>query len=70
MIEIKKNRQKLRQLMATHNVRGKEVADLTGRAVATVYVWMCEGGADIQDETLCYLEWKLQQEDKGVAQCL
>ena len=62
MVEVKKNRQKLRQIMAEYDIKGAEVARLTGRQLPTVHIWMSKTGDDIRDETLCYLQYRLQQE--------
>ena len=60
-METKPNRQKLRVLMSSYNVKGPEVAALLGRKPGTVNVWMCGTGNDILDETLFYLEHLLSQ---------
>ena len=62
MIEVKKNRQKLRQMMVEYDIKGAEVARLTGRQLSTVHIWMSKTGDDIKDETLYYLDYQLQQE--------
>lgn len=48
--------------MAVYDIKGAEVARLTGRQLPTVHIWMSKTGDDIRDETLCYLQYRLQQE--------
>ena len=58
----KPNRARLKSIMREHYLTAMDIAEVTGRKQSTVYVWLCKSsGADIQPETLCYLESKLPE---------
>lgn len=57
----KPNRKKLRALMDRFDVKGPVVAKLLDRRVTTIHVYLSRSGADIKDETLVYLEQKLEE---------
>lgn len=61
----KQNRKRLRELMEQYDVKGPAVAQLLGRSLSTIHVYLSKAGADIQDETLIYLEHKLKEQANG-----
>lgn len=67
MDKQKKNRKKLRALMALHDIKGPDVAEIMGRKPGTVNVWMSEKGSDITDEALFYLEHLLKTQNTKTA---
>lgn len=53
------NTQRLKELMSQHNLTPKDVAELLGRSVQTVWEWRCANNTTISDNNLELLELKL-----------
>lgn len=50
----------LRELMAEHNLKPADVAEMLGREVITVRIWLCKpGNRQIPNDTLELLKLKL-----------
>ena len=61
-IGVKKNRERLRELMAHHDLTKKQVSTMLNRSSSTIETYCSRSGVDIPDHLLELLELKLLQQ--------